>query len=835
MSIQHFAKRLSFVLFFVIVVIIVLALSVRHANATTGPDPFLITPYFGTKEIKSNFDHEFPTYGVDGTLVGYNGVRRGPPAAVDNCTNGLDGSCYNGHDGIDFALTYEHVIAAADGVVTRARWDVQNCHNGNNCNYGLVVEINHGNGYFTRYGHLSAIAVSEGQPVSAGQIIGTSGDTGHSGGAHLHFGVFLNDTNHPIDPFGWSGTGADPWSTTSYCLWKDGEWANVCGRVRRPIPEPINGGETFTYATIASTGGFSKGENNGVMPPPFNNACMGDCANWTVSTSTPGYKYTTLVNGTTPDSWAKWQAPVPAGGGMYEVFVYIPSGVNAPSWQAPYTIRYLNNVTQTTALVDQYVGNHWVSLGIYYMTSNDYVFTTDATRETAGTRRLSADAVKFIRRAATYAPYINASSGWISTFVVRNDGGGPAQARLLVFDINRNVVCSGFTDTPVPAHGVQTWVLSTTTCPQPVFATVDGSQDLAMVVREENNGELDEYNGILASGGSLGWERAGTVVSVPIIKKAWGGRSSRLSIVNTGSTNTLADVRFYNATTGDFVWGSVYGLSVNGSDSLPADGCWPGLCTAQITSTNGMSVAVSIIEQVDATFNNRSSFTAFSAGATSNFVPLVKKNAGGQSSGISVENLGSSYTTISVTCYAATGNGIACGTRTNVASKETAVFVLSGSDGANLPDGFVGSAVVNTTAGQPVATLIHETGSPFKLATNALLMGTTQAYAPELYGDYPQNGQTWNAGISIQNTSSTTSANVTVTYYYRDGRSAELSQTMTLGPDRLWVLNYGSRNMPGPNFAGSAVIVADQPIAAIVNVNHTGSGDTKASYTAPNR
>ncbi len=79
MNIQHFTKRLLFALVFVMAVIIASAPSVNHANAT-GPNPFLITPYFGTKGIVSNFDHEFPNYGIDGTLVGYDGSRCGPSA-----------------------------------------------------------------------------------------------------------------------------------------------------------------------------------------------------------------------------------------------------------------------------------------------------------------------------------------------------------------------------------------------------------------------------------------------------------------------------------------------------------------------------------------------------------------------------------------------------------------------------------------------------------------------------------------------------------------------------------------------------------------------------------
>jgi hypothetical protein len=269
---------------------------------------------------------------------------------------------------------------------------------------------------------------------------------------------------------------------------------------------------------------------------------------------------------------------------------------------------------------------------------------------------------------------------------------------------------------------------------------------------------------------------------------------------------------------------------VKASDYLPSG----GLCSAAVESSTEQPVAVSILEQDVSSTQSRSSHNAFTTGTTSNFVPLVKKNAGGQSSGIAVENLGSLPTTITLTCYPTTGNSIACGTRTNVAPKATAVFILNGADGVNLPDGFVGSAVINATSGQPVVTLSYESGTPYKLSTNALLLGTNQAYAPEIYGDYVQNGQTWNTGISVQNTSSSTNANVTVTYYNRDGTSAGTWQT-TLGPNRLWVLNRGVGNMPGPSFTGSAVILADQPIAVVVNMSHTGNGDTKASYTAPNR
>jgi murein DD-endopeptidase MepM/ murein hydrolase activator NlpD len=96
----------------------------------------------------------------------------------------LSGNDYwSGHLGIDIAAGQGAAVYAADsGVVTMAQ-------GGYNYGYGNVIQIDHGNGYSTIYAHLSVIGVGACTSVGAGQWIGSSGSTGNSQGAHLHFEV----------------------------------------------------------------------------------------------------------------------------------------------------------------------------------------------------------------------------------------------------------------------------------------------------------------------------------------------------------------------------------------------------------------------------------------------------------------------------------------------------------------------------------------------------------------------------------------------------------------------------------------------------------------------
>ena len=88
------------------------------------------------------------------------------------------------HSGVDFAgKSGSSVVSVAAGVVT---------FSGRKSGYGNLVEINHGKGYFTRYGHNSKNLVQVGDTIKKGQVVSEMGTTGRSTGPHVHFEVLYN-------------------------------------------------------------------------------------------------------------------------------------------------------------------------------------------------------------------------------------------------------------------------------------------------------------------------------------------------------------------------------------------------------------------------------------------------------------------------------------------------------------------------------------------------------------------------------------------------------------------------------------------------------------------
>lgn len=117
-----------------------------------------------------------------------------PSQGVVSSPYGLRWGGSDFHPGIDIANDMGTPIrATADGTVSVAGW--------NSGGYGNMVDIDHGNGVMTRYGHASYVVVTAGQHVKRGQIIAYMGSTGFSTGPHVHYEVRIN--GQAVDPSGY--------------------------------------------------------------------------------------------------------------------------------------------------------------------------------------------------------------------------------------------------------------------------------------------------------------------------------------------------------------------------------------------------------------------------------------------------------------------------------------------------------------------------------------------------------------------------------------------------------------------------------------------------------
>jgi len=171
-------------------------LLLSKSNAFAGG---LTLPLPGTPSINSWFDHTSPELNNDccSTMTRYDGAV---------------GKSYNGHNGIDFqAASGSNVLAAAAGTISTGY---------QSGGFGYWTRIWHSDlGYSTVYAHLSSRLIISGS-VSRGSHIAESGCTGYCTGPHLHFGVYNSQTGgKEIDPYGWSGSGSDPWSYDKGWLW----------------------------------------------------------------------------------------------------------------------------------------------------------------------------------------------------------------------------------------------------------------------------------------------------------------------------------------------------------------------------------------------------------------------------------------------------------------------------------------------------------------------------------------------------------------------------------------------------------------------------------------
>ncbi|MEL7658450.1 MAG: M23 family metallopeptidase, partial [Bacillota bacterium] len=155
--------------------------------------------------ITAWFDHNLPNYDNNQEIIIYDGRNLKSSAKLEFDSfqelfyfedSNRHQYYYDGHNGNDFNGGRISILASGDGVVIQAGCGA----------YGNQIIIDHGNGYYTLYGHLSEINVSRGEIVEKKQIIGITGGSGREEGSlicvpnlfrtHLHFGVFKDNGNN---------------------------------------------------------------------------------------------------------------------------------------------------------------------------------------------------------------------------------------------------------------------------------------------------------------------------------------------------------------------------------------------------------------------------------------------------------------------------------------------------------------------------------------------------------------------------------------------------------------------------------------------------------------
>jgi hypothetical protein len=379
--------------------------------------PFLYPPYPGSASQNSIFDHTSPNYSTsDNQIVTYGGHRArkncpspppaGTPPPGGICDSGYgiywsytvgDWVAYNGHDGIDYGISYRPVYAAADAdqVMYSGWWDPQN----HSSSYGIYVRLHHANGYRTVYGHMSSTAVqsclSPGCAfIPHGEMIGISGTTGNSTGPHLHFGT-VDPNGRSVDPYGWSGSVTDPltynqpqslWVNLPSLVYYGGRILPSGSPLANP-PSPVGG------IVIDDT-------SSGFDETPA--GCWTRTSTGSATNGTMRYVRPTLSTATCA---ATWQPPAGSTPGLYSVYIRIPA-IHGTSQGALYILHHADRddlvvINQLVFPNNFFVSDGWVYAGRYQFNGDgsEYIRLTNRTQDESSSidsLELAADSVRFV-------------------------------------------------------------------------------------------------------------------------------------------------------------------------------------------------------------------------------------------------------------------------------------------------------------------------------------------------------------------------------------------------------------------------------------------------------
>ncbi|HET6845696.1 MAG TPA: peptidoglycan DD-metalloendopeptidase family protein, partial [Anaerolineales bacterium] len=376
------------------------------ASMPLANDPFLYPPFPGSASEESVFDHSSPTYSqTDSRIVTSGGLQASkncpvprpsgtPPPQNGVCDAGYgiywsydlgDWLAYNGHDGTDYGISYRPLYAAADSdrVMYAGWWDPQN----HTTALGIYVKLHHANGYITSYGHMSAIAVQACSTagcsdIAHGEMLGYSGNTGNSTGPHLHFQL-TSPAGVSVDPYGWTGTGNDPWPyDEAQSLWV------MYPRLVTSNPQALPSGSiALAYPPAPAAGILVDDSAAAFSEEPAN--CWNDISVSTTQAQNGSMRYVKPRVGA-PNCIGRWAFPQGNAAGLYAVYVRVPA-VHATSEGAVFAISHgggLSRVVINQSVFPNgfYSTDGWVYVGKYAFDgfSQEYVELGNGTQDASG-------------------------------------------------------------------------------------------------------------------------------------------------------------------------------------------------------------------------------------------------------------------------------------------------------------------------------------------------------------------------------------------------------------------------------------------------------------------
>jgi hypothetical protein len=293
-----------------------------------------------------------------------------------------------------------YAAADADQIIYAGWWDPQN----HKVNLGIYVRLHHPNGYNTYYGHMSSVAVQSCSTpgctfVPHGEVLGISGTTGNSSGPHLHL-LVRNPSNRSVDPYGWRGAGADPWTHNQReSLWVANPSLVYYGARVYPSGPALEFPRTPPQGIIVDDG------TSGFVETP--DQCWNDMA---VGGAQGGAIRFSRARTSAPTCTGQWNFPGSSSDGTYAVYVRIPT-IRATTEGAIYTVRHAGESDQV--VVHQavfpnihYVTDGWLYIGKYNFLGNgdEYVELTNRTQDETATVNdlfVGVDAVRFVFQGPT--------------------------------------------------------------------------------------------------------------------------------------------------------------------------------------------------------------------------------------------------------------------------------------------------------------------------------------------------------------------------------------------------------------------------------------------------